>query len=303
MDIVLPFTLADGAFRGRLVRMHNAANDTIARQELPDVVGELVGEAMAMTAAVGSNLKFDGVITLQTASDGPVPRIVADMTSNGNVRASVSYVPEKIDRLVNWEKPLELDIGHLMGSGHMALTVDQGEHMERYQGVVQLRGAALSDVAVKYFKQSEQIESALMLAATPHADGFGWRAGGILLQRLPAKDCFIEKELEEEAWETVTVLLKSLTKHELLDPTLPAEQLLLRLFHANECRVFEGMDIQFACRCSHERLESVLQGMPEDDLDHAADDAGEIHITCDFCKAKYDFKADRIKALKAQKAE
>jgi molecular chaperone Hsp33 len=300
MDLVLPFTLEDGAFRGRLVRMHKAADDTLSRQNLPNLVGELLGEGMALAAVVGSNLKFDGVITVQSASDGPVSRIVADMTSGGVIRANAAYDAERIDRLVNWPKPLELDLGHLMGCGHMALTVDQGEHTERYQGIVALKGRTLSDVAVAYFQQSEQIDTVMMLAATPPSDGFGWRASGIMLQRLPNDEAHLSAEEEADKWETVKVLLGSLTKQELLDPTLSAEALLLRLFHANTCRVYDGSDVQFGCRCSKERLEYVLRGLDETELDDAADDAGLIHISCDFCKTDYAFRRDQIKSLKSK---
>jgi len=296
MDVVLPFTLGGGAFRGRLVRLHVAANDALKRQDVPEVVGKLMGESMSLAAVLGASLKFDGLITVQTASDGCVSRVVADMTSDGGVRASAAVDKDRIQNVLSRDDAP--DIGQLLGCGHLALTVDQGEHTERYQGVVALKGATLADTAIEYFRQSEQIETELLLASCPPGDGFGWRAGGLLLQRLPSSDVHLSQEDEQDAWETASVLLKSLTSAELLDPTLSAETLLLRLYHALECRVYEHSDVRFFCRCSRERLQGILEGLPEDDLAHSEDENGKIQITCDFCKEVYDFDA---KALRAHK--
>ncbi len=291
MDLVLPFTLGGGAFRGRLVRLHQAATDTIVRHHQPEAVGRLIGEALVLAVAVGSRLKFDGVVTLQTSSDGPVSRIVADMTSNGDVRASVATDPERLAEMIAGGEPL--DFAHLAGKGHLALTVDQGETTDRYQGIVAIEGRSLADTAISYFRQSEQIGTALLLAAEAPEGGFGWRAGGILLQRLPTANATLTGPEEADAWETAKVLLQSLTDRELLDPTLAATEVLRRLFHQSDLVVYDGADVRFACRCSRQRLEGVLAGLPPEDLEHAAKD-GTIEVTCDFCKTRYIFDINDI---------
>lgn len=291
MDLVLPFTLGGGAFRGRLVRLHAAAHDTIARHRQPEAVGRLMGEALALAAVLGSSLKFEGVITIQTSSDGPVSRLVADMTSGGTVRASVAADTGALaDRIGRGEA---LDFAALAGRGHLALTVDQGENTDRYQGIVAIEGRTLADTAIAYFRQSEQIDTALLLAAQPPEGGFGWRAGGILLQRLPSPNATLAGDEEADAWHTAEILLRSLTDRELLDPTLPATEVLRRLFHQSDLAAFEGSDVRFGCRCSRERLASVLAGLPADDIDHAATD-GTIAVTCDFCKTHYVFNVNEI---------
>lgn len=291
MDLVLPFTLGGGAFRGRLVRLHAAAQDTIGRHRQPEAVGRLMGEALALAAVLGSSLKFDGVITVQTSSDGPVSRLVADMTSAGVVRASVAVDADAFaDRIARGGVP---DFADLVGAGHLALTVDQGENTDRYQGIVAIEGHTLADTAIAYFRQSEQIDTALLLAAHPPEGGFGWRAGGILLQRLPSADATLAGEAEADAWQTAEILLRSLTDRELLDPTLAAGEVLRRLFHQSGLSVYEPSDVRFGCRCSRARLVSVLAGLPPEDIVHAATD-GTIEVTCDFCKTHYVFEINEI---------
>lgn len=292
MDLVLPFTVGGGAFRGRLVRLSAAADGAIAGHAPHPAVGRLVGETLALAAALGSSLKFEGVITVQTASDGPVSRIVADMTSSGGIRASLAVDDARLAALL--AENAEPGFAALVGRGQMAITIDQGEHTERYQGIVALQETSLADTAIAYFHQSEQIDTALTLAAAPPADGFGWRAGGILLQRLPTASAVLAADEEADAWGTARILHASLTAHELLDPALPATEVLRRLFHASELAVYAGSDVRFACRCSRERLATVLASLPPADLAAAAHD-GVIEVTCDFCKTRYTFDPKTIK--------
>ncbi|WP_337997653.1 Hsp33 family molecular chaperone HslO [Oleispirillum naphthae] len=295
MDLVLPFTVGGGAFRGCLVRLSAAADAAIAGHAPHPAVGRLAGEALALAAALGSSLKFDGVITVQTASDGPVPRIVADMTSAGGIRASLAVDETRLAALLR--AAAEPAFAALAGHGRMAITIDQGEHTDRYQGIVALQGASLAETAAAYFRQSEQIDTALTLAAAPPADGFGWRAGGILLQRLPTDGAALSADEEADAWETARILHASLTAHELLDPALPAAEVLRRLFHASGLAVYAGSEVRFSCRCSRGRLAAVLAALPPADLAAAAKD-GVIEVTCDFCKTRYTFDPAAIESDK-----
>ncbi|MGE4527814.1 MAG: Hsp33 family molecular chaperone HslO, partial [Rhodospirillaceae bacterium] len=228
-------------------------------------------------------------------TDAPVSRIVADMTSAGGIRASVAAEAARLDALLR--AAVEPAFAALTGHGQMAITIDQGEHTDRYQGIVALQGASLAETAIAYFHQSEQIDTALFLAAAPPADGFGWRAGGILLQRLPTDRAALSAEEEADAWETARILHGSLTAHELLDPALPATEVLRRLFHASDLAVYAGSEVRFACRCSRERLAAVLASLPPADLDAAAQD-GVIEVTCDFCKTRYTFDPAAVKSEK-----
>ncbi len=299
MDLVLPFTVGGGAFRGRLVRLAAVADAAIACHRQPAPVGRLIGETLALAAVLGASLKFDGVITVQTASDGPVKRIVADMTSGGDLRASVAVDDDRLSRLLA-ENPAPA-FADLVGAGQLALTVDQGEHTDRYQGIVSLDGGSFAAAAVAYFHRSEQIDTALTLAAAPPADGFGWRAGGILLQRLPvAGGELADAAAEADAWQTARVLHGSLTERELLDPALPAVQVPRRLFHAEGLAIYEPSEVRFSCRCSRERLVAVLSSMSGDDLAAAADDKGVVEVTCDFCKTRYAFDVNDLKSTSSK---
>ena len=297
MDLVLPFTLGDGAFCGRLVRLSVAADAAIARHRQPVAVGRLIGEAVALAAVLGSSLKFEGVITVQTVTDGPVKRIVADMTSDGAVRASVAVDEDRLAHLLA-EVPSPA-FADLVGGGQLALTVDQGEHTERYQGIVAVHGSSLAETAIDYFRQSEQIDTALILAAAQPAGGFGWRAGGILLQRLPTANAVRDEAAEADTWETARILHMSLTERELLDPTLAATDVLRRLFHASGLTVYDGSEVRFACRCSRPRLCAVLAALSPADIDAAADAQGVVEVTCDFCKTRYAFDAKDLKSDKS----
>jgi molecular chaperone Hsp33 len=295
MDLVLPFTVGGGAFRGRLVRLAEVADAAIAPHRRPDPVARLIGEAVALAAVLGSSLKFDGVITVQTASDGPVKRIVADMTSGGDLRASIAADDDRLSRLLA-EDPAP-GFTDLVGAGRLALTVDQGEHTDRYQGIVDLSGGSFAAAASEYFHRSEQIDTALTLAAAPPADGFGWRAGGLLLQRLPvAGGELADRAAEADAWETARILHGSLTARELLDPTLAATEVLRRLFHAEGLSVYSPSEVRFSCRCSRERLAAVLASLPPADLAAATNERGVIEVTCDFCKTRYAFAANDLKS-------
>lgn len=284
MDAIVPFTVGGGAMRGRLVRLSAAAHDAIARQEVPDAVGRLLGEAMALAAALGGSLKFKGVMTLQTESDGPVSRLVADATSDGDLRANAAFDARRLAALAG------PGFADLVGRGQLAFTVDQGVHTERYQGIVPLAGESLAASAAEYFRRSEQIETELTLAASPPAEGYGWRAGALLLQRLPLAGA---SEADDDAWETASVFHRSLTAAELLDPALADEALLTRLFATLEARMFPASPLRFGCRCSEMRLEGILRGMEPEDLIAAAT-GGRIEVTCEFCKTSYVFPLSRL---------
>jgi molecular chaperone Hsp33 len=253
---------------------------------------------LTVSAALASALKYEGVFTLQTKSDGAVKLMVVDITSDGAMRGYAQFDQDAVAAL-----PAEVSLPRLLGAGYLAFTVDQGEDTDRYQGIVELTGADLVECVQHYFQQSEQLKAGFKLAASAAPGGPGgghWRTGVIMLQRLPAEENPISIEAADEGWHHAMTLLASCTAKELLDPALPIDDLLYRLFHEDGVRVFKGHSPRAQCRCSRERVESVLKSLPQDELKELEVD-GALEVTCEFCNSKYRFTLTEL-ARKADDA-
>src|SRR6187549_1315017 len=185
-DVVVPFTLETLDGRGRVVRLGEALDAILTRHNYPAPVARLLGEAVVLASLIGSSLKFEGKFILQTQTDGPVNLIVVDLDAPDGLRGYARFDADAVMRAIERG---EAHPGELLGKGHLAMTVDQGAHMERYQGIVALEGGTLEDVAHTYFQQSEQIPTLVRLAVAEHSRKGDrrshWRAGGVLVQYLP----------------------------------------------------------------------------------------------------------------------
>jgi molecular chaperone Hsp33 len=190
-DLIQPFSIESSGVRGRMVRVGSVIDAILTRHDYPWRVGRLLGEMIGLGALLSAMLKYEGVFTLQTTGDGPVSTVVVDFTSDGAVRAWASYDADAIAALDNGAgAPLgeNADVIRLLGNGQLAFTVDHAHAKERYQGIVELHGHTLAECLQHYFQQSEQVASAVRLSAQPRTESDGevrWRAGGLLLQRLP----------------------------------------------------------------------------------------------------------------------
>lgn len=274
------FQLEGSNLRGRILRMGSSINDILDRHGYPDGISVLTGQAAILALLLSSMLKYDGIFTLQTSSDGPVSMLVSDITNRGVVRACATYDPSRLRG--------DLDPASLMGAGHLAFTVDQGADMERYQGIVSLTGGSLQESVQHYFTQSEQIATGIRIAVGRDASG-QWRAGGIMLQRLPEEGGINNPgESEEDDWRRTMILLQSCKDEELLDAALSQNDLLFRLFHEEGVRVYEPTRVEEGCRCSQERAERIIATMSDEDRDEMTVD-GRITVTCEFCSREYIF--------------
>ncbi|HEV2677572.1 MAG TPA: Hsp33 family molecular chaperone [Aliidongia sp.] len=303
-DLILPFQIEATALRGRLVRFNTAVDKIITQHGYPDAVASLLCEAVTLAGLLAGALKYDGVFTLQTKGEGAVRLIVADVTSSGAVRGYAQYDAEGVAAAAALDGP---PVPRLLGSGYLAFTVDQGDDNERYQGIVALEGGTLAECAAHYFAQSEQIATGIKLAVTrgtPDAEGKPgpWRAGGIMLQRLPTEggeaenEPEREEETEDEGWNRALSFLGSCSSAELTDPALPAEDLLFRLFHEDGVRAWPAQRLQALCRCSRERISRVLRSLPREELVGLEVD-GKVSVNCEFCSTDYDFTPAQIEAL------
>jgi molecular chaperone Hsp33 len=293
-----------------LVRLGATLDAIIERHGYPLAVARPLAEAMVLCAALATSLKYDGIFTLQISGDGPIRLLVTDLTTDGALRGYAQFD--------SWKLAVALGAGHngeaphgyvpkLFGRGRLSFTVDQGQHTERYQGVVPLEGASLADCAHTYFRQSEQLPTGIKIAAERTVeDGVGhWRAAALMVQQMPEFDAGrVDADLEqrEDDWRRAVILMASATEREMLDPALPATNLLYRLFHQERPRQFERRDFVARCRCSRQRIDRVLRSIRREELDDLRDNSGRVAVKCEFCSTEYaydDRDLDRIYASAA----
>jgi molecular chaperone Hsp33 len=288
-DVIQPFQLDPFALRGRLVRLGPAVDRILSQHDYPEPVAALLGEAITLAVLLAGALKYDGVFTLQTKGDGPVRLLVADVKTDGAVRGYAQYDATRLGEIAApTDNP---SVPRLLGAGYIAFTVDQGDDTERYQGIVEITGATLAECAQHYFRQSEQIQAGLKLAVARSGEGGAWRAGGLMLQRVPPEGghALIADDVED-AWRRVMVLMSSATASELVAPDLPPRRLLWRLFHDDGVRVYETHPVEARCRCSRERVAGILRSFPAEDIDDMRKDPVTT-VTCEFCNTTYEFSA------------
>jgi molecular chaperone Hsp33 len=305
-DCVVPFEVSPLDIRGRIVQLGPALNHILARHDYPEPVARLLAEAIVLTVLLGTALKFEGKFILQIRSDGPVDLLVADFTTPSSLRAYARFDAERLaDHLaVGGTSPSEL-----LGKGVLAMTIDQGEYTQRYQGIVELNGQSLDEVARTYFRQSEQIPTDIRMAVARHVvpGEYGpderWRAGGMIIQFLPEAPERLRlpdlpggdgdpgqdfSDIADGAWNEAVALLGTVEPSELLDPTVEPERLLYRLFHEHGVRVFEGTEILDDCSCSREKIRGILEGFTAEEITDSIED-GRIKVSCEFCSKQYEF--------------
>jgi molecular chaperone Hsp33 len=300
-DAALPFEVDALDLRGRLTRLGPTLDDILTKHDYPAPVGKLLGEAIVLTTLLGSSLKFDGRFILQTQTDGPVSFLIVDFQAPDRLRGYARYDASRLQ--------LGQDSAGLLGRGHLAMTIDQGADMSRYQGLVALNGGGLEEAAHEYFLRSEQIPTRVRLAVGQEwrgGDGgkHRWRGGGMLLQFLPkaperarqpdlhpgdAPEGIIVHEIaEDDAWIEGQSLIGTVEDVELIDPDLSGERLLYRLFHERGVRVFKPLPLRAQCSCSREAVSSMLKSFaPKDRAEMVKD--GKVVVTCEFCSSVYQF--------------
>ena len=282
-DFIQPFSIEGHGVRGRLVRLSDVADRIIRQHAYPDSVARLLAEMMVLAAALAAALKYEGVFTLQTKGDGPVKLMVVDITSDGAMRGYAQFDRGQVAAIPLEQAPLP----RLHGKGYLAFTVDQGQHTDRYQGIVEMDGASLSDCVHHYFRQSEQLQAGFKIATA--RDERGWRAGAIMLQRMPQESVTeMAEEIADDAWRRAFVLMASCTDRELLDRDIPATDVLYRLFHEDGVRAQKAQGVEAKCRCSRGRVETVLKAMSPEELSDLQTD-GTLAVICEFCNSRYDF--------------
>lgn len=292
LDHVLAFTLPGRHARGRLVRLGPVLDTILANHQYPPVLARLLAEALVLAALLGSTLKeMDDQLTLQAHSQGGVVDLLVCDYRAGALRGYVRHDAEKVARM-----PATPSLFGLFGKGYLAITFDQAANNERYQGIVPLEGGSLAEAAESYFSQSEQIPSLVRLAVVDHGAA-GHSAGGIMIQHLPEGEEGRERlhtRLDHPEWEHVAALAGTLSEDELVDPALPLDTILWRLFHEEEVRVLPQATLARGCRCSAAHIRDVILRFPAEERTTMAEDDGIIRVDCAFCARIFPVSLDSL---------
>lgn len=310
-DHVVPFQVEGLDVRGRAVQLGPMLDAILERHSYPAPVARLLAEAIVLTVLIGTSLKFEGKFTVQTKGDGPVDLLVADFSTPENVRAYARFDEEALEKAI---KAGETEPEQLLGKGVLAFTIDQGRYSQPYQGIVELDGTSLEDIAGVYFRQSEQIPTRVRLGAAELFDRdeagkprHRWRAGGLIAQFLPDApermrqrdlhggdgDNGLSDHVEDDSWSEARTMVETIDADELTDPQVGTERLLYRLFHERGVRVYESQAVYDRCSCSRDKLKGVLTGFSAEEIEASQED-GEISVTCEFCSTTYKFKVEEV---------
>lgn len=279
-DFTQRFIFDNHDARGELASLEESYAHVLAKHDYPQPVAILLGELMAAAALLVGSLKFDGLLTLQARSEGPLSLLMVECSSDRDIRGLAQYDAGQVEQAAG--------LRELMPSGVLAMTVDP-EQGQRYQGLVALDGDSLAACLNSYFASSEQLESRFIL----HADGR--RTRGFLLQQLPA-DIVPGGEARADSWQHLTALAHTLTAEEMLG--LDNVTLLHRLFHEEQVRLFDVDAVRFRCSCSRERSQRALLSLGEPDiLALLEEQGGRIEMDCQFCNERYLFDAVDIRQI------
>lgn len=285
-DTLTPFMLESARVRGRIVRLGNVADTILGRYNYPPHVARMLGELLLAAAMLSANLKQHGIFTIQVRGNGLVPLIVVDAVYGGQVRGFADVRPEAVAAInaVETYSPRTL-----VGEGaYLAITLDQGENMDRYQGIVALEGDSIADALMAYFTNSEQLEVRVKLAVEKQ-EGH-WRTGGIMIERMPSAE---DDLAAHESWDYAKAVTATVTDAELIDPLLDAPELLYRLFHEEGVWVYDPHSFAVGCRCSRERISTILLGMKQEDRADMVVD-GKVDVHCQFCNKSEVFTPEEL---------
>lgn len=286
--------------RGVIVRLTDAWTEVLARRRADDAastwpwpVAELMGEMAAASVLMQANIKFNGALVMQIFGEGPVKVAVAEVQQDLSLRVTAKVVGE-VDSASHLQ-----DLVNVGGRGRCAITLDPKDRLpgqQAYQGVVPLNAShgegkpGLADVLEHYMRQSEQLDTKLVLAASETV------AAGLLIQRIPAEGGAniaqgqeVDPAEQLEHFNRIATLAASLTGDELLQ--LDVETVLRRLFWQEKILRFDPQTPRFACTCSRERVAGMIRGLGQEEAEDILAERGAIDVSCDFCGQHYRFDA------------
>jgi molecular chaperone Hsp33 len=266
-DTLQRFIFENAPIRGQIVHLDATWRAVLDRRDYPAPVRDMLGEFMAAAALLTSTLKFEGRMIIQAQGHGPIKLLVVECSSERTLRGLAQWEGEVTDG----------SLPQLLGDGRLVITIDPSKGKERYQGIVELTGRSVAEALENYFTRSEQLATRLWLAANSK------QAAGFMLQQMPGG------HVEEESWNHATHLAATLTREELLG--LPVRDLLHRLYHEDDIRLFEGAPVSFRCSCSRDRVEGVLRMLGPVEVRSILSERGAVDVDCEFCGGHYRFDA------------
>jgi molecular chaperone Hsp33 len=293
-DFVIPFQLEKASIRGRLVRLKDTMRDILDRHKYPPLVNRLLAELIALSTALANFFKYEGVFTLQITGDGPVRLMVVDVTHEGEVRACARFDEEAVSKLIL----STASIHPIFGTGYLAFTIVQNNSDDRYQGIVDLDGTTLSDCLHHFFRQSDQLETGIVVYSRAEDSNIpDHLASALIIQRMPSSPglSFETIEAENDGWLRSLSILGTTTALEMLSSELPADDLLFRLFWEDGIRIFPNRPLIAKCRCSKDRVETMLKTFSASDIEDMIEDES-ISVTCEFCNQSYIFDPQTLLA-------
>lgn len=296
-DSICPFLIDSGLSRGQAVRLQKTLDTIISQHNYPEPIGILIAQSALLTALLASIIKFDSVFTLQIQGKGAVSMLAVDMTADGKMRGYARFDEGAVTEAYKTVQNGAAVVPAFFKEGTLSFHVEMKD--QSYQGITALDQPTLSDCVLEYFRQSEQIETALKIEVSPPSEtGKGWIGAALMLQRLPLDkkiaESFQESEIKD-LWDTAVILLHSATKKEMTDETLSLEKLLYRLYHSNNLHFFIQRAIQFGCRCSKDKVIKMLKSFSDQDRQEMAVD-GKIKVDCQFCGKSYTFSLEDLNA-------
>ena len=259
-DAVVPFVFESLPVRGALVQLESAWQRMQLGHDYADPVVEVLGHSAAATALIAQSLKFDGTITFQISSDGPLSMLVMQATDDLDLRGMASARDVTSDT----------SFADLVAGARCAVTVDSGAMESPYQGIVEISPESLATSLENYFARSVQVPSHVHLAHDRVL------CGGILLQLMPEKSA-----MPEDDWRRLGFLAKTLCPQDLADGA--SHELLHKIFAEDDVRVFKPRQARFRCRCTQQKVEEVLRLLGEEETRAACEEQGKVEVTCEYC--------------------
>lgn len=281
-DSLQRFLLEGTPVRGEIVRLDATWRAVLERRNYPEPLKKLLGEMVAAGALLSATLKFDGALIMQMQGEGPVRLLVVEVTSEHTLRATAKWEGEIVSS----------GIRALLGDGKFVITIAPESGKQAYQGVVSLDGDTVSEVLEHYMAKSEQLDTRLWLASDES------KAGGMLLQRLPD-----HPEYDEDAWNRATTIGETITNKELL--TLSARDIIHRLYHQEDIRLFDERPTAFRCSCTRERVTAMLRLLGREEVQSILAERGHVEVGCEFCGRQYEFDpvdAEQVFASEIQRS-
>ncbi|QUX93325.1 Hsp33 family molecular chaperone HslO [Marinomonas sp. A3A] len=278
------FSFDNSNVRGERVLLNDAYQEIIKRKEYPLALEKLLGEFVAAIALLRDIVKIDGVLSIQAKGNGFLSTLMTECDEQQNLRGIAQWDD-------NQEVPETISLKDVLKGGYLAITI-QPRNGQRYQGIVEIVGDTLSECLEQYFSQSEQLPSRVWLAAN------GAQCGGLFLQRLPEEQA---KEGDEDAWERLTHLASTVKEDELLG--LETGELLHRLYHEEEVRLYDTKVMQFGCSCSRQRTLDAVMSLGTEEIRELLIEQGSVKVDCQFCAEKYEFTEDDLVDLLGDQAK